>query len=291
LFRRLSQQACETIELREWSRIHDELTTERGSIVNQMRAQLARYFPAFVGVAPGPGEDWAIALLASIPDPKTALKPDPVRIAKLLKDHRIRRLTATEIVDALRSTPVYSAPGTASAASAHLKLLGERARLLNRQLKDTKKQLAAALEQFDAGESPGNESEQCDATIIQTMPGIGMIVAATLFGEAGELLRARDCPALRAFAGVAPVTKRSGKKCSVIRCTSCHPRLRNATYHWARVAAMLAASSKRRYAALRARGKPHGQALRSVADRLLGVLCAMLRGHTPYRPPEVSTGA
>tara|TARA_R110002096_G_scaffold20085_4_gene66983 strand:+ start:1183 stop:2415 length:1233 start_codon:yes stop_codon:yes gene_type:complete len=291
LFRRLSQLSCETIELREWSRIHDELTTERGSIVNQMRAQLARYFPAFVGVAPDPGEDWAIAVLASIPDPKAALKADPVRIAKLLKDHRIRRLTASEIVDALRSLPVYSAPGTASAASAHLKLLGERARLLNRQLKDTKKQLAAALEQFDAGESPGNESEQCDATIIQTMPGIGMIVAATLLGEAGELLRARDYPALRAFAGVAPVTKRSGKKCSVTRRTACHPRLRNATYHWARVAAMHDPISKLRYAALRARGKPHGQALRSVADRLLGVLCAMLRDHTPYRRPEVPAAA
>lgn len=72
-----------------------------------------------------------------------------------------------------------------AAASAHLKLFGKRARLLNRQFKDTKKQLGAAL-------------EQCDATIIQTMLGIGMIVAATLLGEAGELLRARDDPALRA---------------------------------------------------------------------------------------------
>ncbi|MCL4162274.1 UNVERIFIED_CONTAM: hypothetical protein GTU68_014460 [Idotea baltica] len=291
LFRRLSQQACETIELREWSRIHDELTAERGSIVNQMRAQLARYFPAFAGVAPDPGDDWAIALLEAIPDPSTAMVTAPVKIVKLLKDHRIRRLSATEIVDALRSTPVYSAPGTSSAASAHLKLLGERARLLNRQLKDTKKQLAAALEKLDGNESSGNESEQCDATIIQTMPGIGMIVAATLLGEAAELLRARDYPALRALAGVAPVTKRSGKKCSVIRRTACHPRLRNATYHWARVAAMHDPISKRRYAALRARGKPHGQALRSVADRLIGVLCAMLRDQTPYRRAEVPTAA
>jgi hypothetical protein len=125
-----------------------------------MRAQLARYFPAFAGVAPDPGDDWAIALLEAIPDPSTAMVTDPVKIIKLLKGHRIRRLSATEVVDALRSTPVYSAPGTASAASAHLKLVGERARLLNRQLKDTKKQLAAALENLDGDDAPGNESEQ-----------------------------------------------------------------------------------------------------------------------------------
>jgi transposase len=115
-----------------------------------------------------------------------------------------------------------------------------------------------------------------------------VIVAAALLGEAGELLRARDYPALRALTGVAPVTKRSGRRHTVIRRTACHPRLRNAVYHWARVAAMTDPIAKRRYAALRARGKPHGQALRSVADRLLAVLCAMLRSQTDYRTDELT---
>lgn len=289
LFRRISQLPAETIELREWSRIHDELQSERGGIVNQMRAQLARYFPAFLEVAPDPGEDWAIALFAAIPDPSVARKARPGRIAKLLKDHRIRRYSAEEILAKLRATPVHSAPGTATASAAHLSFLGERARLLNRQLKDCRKHLEAALDQMADG--AGNECEQHDATIIQTMPGIGVIVAATLLAEAAGPLQARDYPALRALTGVAPVTKRSGKKCSVIRRTACHPRLRNATYHWARVAVMHDPIAKQRYAALRARGKPHGQALRSVADRLLAVLCAMLKGRAPYRAPEIQTAA
>lgn len=289
LFRRISQLPAETIELREWSRIHDELQSERGGIVNQMRAQLARYFPAFLGVAPDPGEDWAIALFASIPNPAVAKKARPVRIAKLLKDHRIRRYSADEVLTILRATPVHSAPGTATAATAHLKLLGERAQLLNRQLKDCRKQLEAALDQM--ADDSGNESEQHDATIIQTMPGIGVIVAATLLAEAAGPLHARDYPALRALTGVAPVTKRSGKKCTVIRRTACHPRLRNAVYHWARVATVHDPIAKQRYAALRARGKPHGQALRSVADRLLAVLCAMLKGRQAYRAPQVPTAA
>lgn len=288
LFRRLGQQSAQIIELREWSRIHDELQSERGGIVNQMRAQLGRYFPAFLDVAPDPGEDWAIALFAVMPDHGAATKARPARITKLLKDHRIRRTTPEQLLAALRSTPVYSAPGTATAAAAHLKLLGERARLLNRQLRDVRKQLESAIDKLADGADSGNELEQRDAAIIQTMPGIGVIVAAALLGEAEELLRARDYPALRALTGVAPVTKRSGKKHTVIRRTACHPRLRNAVYHWARVAVMKDPIAKRRYAALRARGKPHGQALRSVADRLLAVLCAMLRTQTPYRAVELS---
>jgi transposase len=247
-----------------------------------MRAQLARYFPAFLGVAPDPGEDWATALFSAIPNHQAAQKTRPARIAKLLKDHRIRRLTPETLLETLRSTPVHSAPGTAVAAGAHLKLLGERARLLNRQLKDVRKQLEAALSQLSEENDQGNEHEQRDTTIIQTMPGIGVIVAAALLGEAAELLHRRDYPALRALTGVAPVTRRSGKKCSVVRRTACHPRLRNAVYHWARVAVMHDPLSKQRYAALKSRGKTHGHALRCVADRLLAVLCAMLRDQTNF---------
>lgn len=288
LFRRLSQQPARIIELREWSRIHDELQAERGGIVNQMRAQLARYFPAFLQVAEDPGEDWAVALFAAIPDHPTAMRVRASRIARLLKDHRIRRVAAAEVLGTLRSTPVHSAPGTAAAAAAHLRLLGERARLLNRQIKEVRKQLESALQNLAEGTELGNQPEQRDVAIIQSMPGVGVIVAATLLGEAAELLRSRDYPALRALTGVAPVTRRSGKKHTVVRRTACHPRLRNAVYHWARVAAMNDPLAKRRYAALRSRGKPHGQALRSVADRLLGVLCAMLRDQTDYRTTEVS---
>ena len=291
LFRRLAQQPAKTIEIREWSRIHDELQSERGGVVNQMRAQLARYFPAFLELAPDPGEDWTIALFQLIPDHATALKTRPIRIAKVLKDHRIRRITSKEAIAMLRSTPVHSSPGTATAAIAHLRLLGERARLLNKQLKQCRSQLETLLLEMTEENESGNESEQRDTAIIQTMPGIGVIVASALLGEAAGPLRDRDYPALRALTGVAPVTKRSGKKCVVIRRTACHPRLRNAVYHWARVAAMNDELSKRRYAALRARGKSHGQALRCVGDRLLAVLCAMLRDQTDYRAPIPSAAA
>lgn len=283
LFRRLAVQAAPVIELREWSRINDELQSERNGLVNQIRAQLARYFPAFLEVAEDPGEDWSTRLFERIPDPESATRVRPAEVRKILKGHRIRRLEAEQVLARLRQRPVFSAPGTATAAKAHLLLLCERVRLVNAQLKTCRQQIAQILERLGAEPGPGQTSEQRDVTIIQSMPGIGMIVASTLLGEAAEPLRVRDYPALRALAGVAPVTRRSGKKRVVVMRTACHPRLRNAVYHWARVAVMHDAASKARYAALRARGKTHGQALRSVADRLLAVLCAMLRTQTEFR--------
>jgi transposase len=286
LFRLLAAQPATVIELREWSRMHDEIQGDRNAIVNQMRAQLARYFPAFLAVAKDPGEDWATRLLELVPQHAAALVAKPGRITKILKDHRIRRIDADEILQQLRSTPVFSAPGTADAAIAHLELLGERARLINKQLKTCKAKLESALDALAKEPLEGQMHEQRDATIIQTMPGIGVIVAATLLGEAAGPLRERDYPALRALAGVAPVTRRSGKKSVVVMRTACHPRVRNALYHWSRVAVQNDPLAKARYAALRARGKSHGHALRAVADRLLGVLCAMLRDRSPYRTPQ-----
>ncbi len=84
--------------------------------------------------------------------------------------------------------------------------------------------------------------------------------------------------------GVAPVTKRSGKSKIVIRRLAAHRRLCDAVYHWARVAVQHDPTSRAKYAALRQRGHGHARALRSVADRLLAVACAMLQDQTLFDP-------
>jgi hypothetical protein len=55
-------------------------------------------------------------------------------------------------------------------------------------------------------------------------------------------------------------------------------------YHWARVAAQNDRISRAKYTALRSRGHSHGRALRSIADRLLNVACAMLKTGTTFNP-------
>ena len=68
-------------------------------------------------------------------------------------------------------------------------------------------------------------------------------------------------------------------------------RLRNAVFHWARVAVLKDPKCRSRYAALRARGHSYGRALRSVADRLLGMACVLLQRQVLFDPDYGSSAA
>ena len=138
---------------------------------------------------------------------------------------------------------------------------------------------------------PRLPEEPPDAAILLSLPGIGTVVLATLLAEASDALRRRDYHALRCLCGVAPVTRRSGKSLIVVRRLAAHDRLRDAAYHWARVAAQRDPASRAKYRALRARGHGHARILRSVADRLLNVACAMLRNRACFDPHRAETAA
>src|SRR5208337_933525 len=80
------------------------------------------------------------------------------------------------------------------------------------------------------------------------------------------------------------LSAREPSRTAVLMRQACHLRLRTAVYHWARVAIQHDVRSRARYAKLRKRGHSHGRALRSVADRLLAVACAMLKSQTTFDP-------
>jgi transposase len=159
---------------------------------------------------------------------------------------------------------------------------------VNRQLKGTSGQLDELCEQI-AG--PGQEADPDvtpgDAAILRSLPGVGRMVLATLLSEASDPLSRRDHQALRNLCGGAPVTRRSGKRCVVTMRRAAHVRASVGAvplYHWSRVAIQHDAASRTRYAQLRERGHSHPRALRSVADRLLNVACAMLRDGALFNP-------
>jgi transposase len=282
-FRLLAVADPVVIELREWSRIAEDLGTERVRLTNRFGNQLWRYFPAILELEADIAAEWLLDLWESAPTPAKAARVRETTIAKLLRRHRIRRFDAAQVLSLLRSEPIKVAPGTAEAASAHIATLIARIRLVNRQLKDAHRQLDVLTGRLiPAEETEPGQGQQRDVEILASLPGVGRIVLATLLAEGFDALQRRDYAALRSLTGVAPVTKRSGKSCIVVRRQACHDRLANATYHWARVAVQHDPRSRSKYAALRSRGHSHGRALRSVADRLLNVACAMLKAGTTF---------
>jgi transposase len=284
-FRLLALADPTIIELREWSRIAEDLGTERNRLTNRLREQLWRYFPAILELEDDLGAEWLLDLCQAAPTPDKATRIRETTIAKLLKRHRIRRLDAAQVLDVLRKPPIRVAVGTTEAASAHVATLITRIRLVNRQIKDAHQRLDTLTARLiPSAEIEPGQRKQHDVEILASLPGVGRIVLATLLAEAFDALQRRDYAALRSLTGVAPVTKRSGKSCIVVRRQACHDRLANAAYHWARVAVQLDPRSRAKYAALRSRGHSHGRALRSVADRLLNVACAMLKTGTAFNP-------
>ena len=103
-----------------------------------------------------------------------------------------------------------------------------------------------------------------------------------MLSEASEAIAERDYHALRCYSGAAPITRQSGKKKVVMMRYGCNQRLRNALYHWSRTSIVWDQGSKKTYAELRARGKSHGSALRTMADGWLRVLISMLPHNTLY---------
>lgn len=282
-FRRLAADDPVIIELREWSRMADELTQERTRLANRLRQQLWRYYPQAAKLTDDVADAWFLALWQKVPTPERAAKASEKAIARILTAYRIRRLDAATVLRTLRETPLFVAPGTTEAACAHIRSLAARLHLVNQQIKEAHQSLDRLCAELEGKENPsGQSSEQCDVTILRSWPGIGRVNLATLLAEAAEPLRRRDYHALRALAGAAPVTRQSGKQRFVVRRLACNRRLQSALHHWSRVAIQHDAATRRRYDALRQRGHGHARALRSVGDRLLFALCTTLKRQTPY---------
>lgn len=281
------------VELREWSRMAEELQQERTRLGNRVREQLWRYYPQVLGLTDDVAADWFLELWALMPTPAKAARARRDTIAKFLKAHRIRRVDAEEVLRLLHQTPIPVAGGTTEAATAHIRTVAVRLKVVNRQIKEAYRQLDILCSKLAGGEEPepGQSQEQRDVTILRSLPGVGRIVLATLLAEAWEPLHQRDYHALRSLCGVAPVTKRSGKRCVVVMRQACQTRLRTAVYHWSRTAIQHDQLSRRRYAELRKRGHSHGRALRTVADRMLAVACAMLRTRTAFDPSRATRKA
>ena len=293
--------AAALVELRELSRLHEELGDEVGRLSNRLRAQLERYFPQLLRLVPGADEPWLWALLAAAPTPATAARWPEQRLTGLLRTHRIRRITGAVLRAELQAPALQVVPGTVAAASGHVAVLLPQLELVARQHRECGAALAAALAALadagDAGDATPNDAGGRVpglgrvVRLLRSLPGLGTGVAGVLLAEAPAAVVAGDYHALRTHAGTAPVTKQSGKQRLVAMRYACNHRLRTALFHWARVSVQHDNAASRYYAALRARGHSHPRALRSVGNRWLRILSAMITTAQPYDPTRFASVA
>jgi transposase len=279
-FRRLRLDEPQLLMLRELSRAEETLLEEFRRTANRLREQLHRFYPQMLQLCSSADEAWLWDLIELAPTPVHATKVTADRVHQVLQAYRIRRVNAQKVLACLQAPALPAAPGVLEAAQVRCEFLLPCLRVLAEQLQSCSQQVETVLSTL--AEEPGEAGGPSDVAIVKSLPGVGRKITAWLFAEAAQPLAERDYPVLRTQGGVAPVTKQSGKRRQVVMRRGCNPRLRHALYHMARVAMQTDPHFATIYAALRAKGQRHGQALRNIADRLLRILMAMFRDRTLY---------
>lgn len=205
-FHRVKLSGPQLIRLRELCRSTEDIKQNQNQAGNQLRDLLNRYFPQMLALCTGVNEPWFWDLLEKAPLPEKAATLSASRIQKILTAHRIRRIDGHKVREALHVPALHLAPGGAEAASEHVLVLLPQLRLYHQLRKQNESRIEAVLEEMGSDE---NLAEHRDVNILRSLPGVGQCIAATMLAEASQALAERDYHALRSYAGVAPVTKKS----------------------------------------------------------------------------------
>ena len=173
-FRRLDPAAPEIVELREWSRIANDLTCDRTRLVNRARQQLWRYYPQLLKVESDLTRAWVRELWCLAPTPARAQRVRAATVAKLLKRHRVRRIDAETALRILREQAVSVAPGTTEAAVAHIEVVFSQLAVIAQQLAKAYGELdrlSATLSRSAASpeDEPGINAQR-DVEILSSLP-------------------------------------------------------------------------------------------------------------------------
>jgi hypothetical protein len=274
--RRLAGDSPGVEAIKVLARAHQSLIWTRQRHVNALRSALREFYPgALVALGTQLAEPEALAVLELAPTPEQGRRLTRVAVRRALVGAGRRRNLQARVVtvhDAL-AAPQLAAPEPVEAAYREVVSgLVAVLRCLNEQVAALEGQLAARF-----GTHP-------DAAIVQSLPGLGVVLGARVLGEFGDdPARYATAKGRKAFAGTAPVTRSSGLRTVVVARAACNQRLVDACYLWAFAALTASPGARRCYDAHRARGATHHQALRALGNRLVGILHGCLACRVAYQ--------
>jgi transposase len=255
------------------ARTHKTLIWERTRATQRLRHQLREYFPAALGAFDDLDAPDALELLGKAPEPARAAKLTRAQVSAALKRARRRNIPgkATAILAALRSEQLGQPEALTLAYAATVRSLIAVITVLNEQV---------TVLQGQVGEHFGRHP---DAEIYLSQPGTGKILGARVLGEFGDdPRRYRDGKARRNYAATSPLTRASGKKKVVTARFIHNDRLVDALNAQAFAALGASPGARAFYDELRTRGIEHNDALRRLANRLVGILHGCLKTRTLY---------
>ena len=263
------------LAMRQLCRYRDSVISSRTEIKLRIGTIMEQIFPEYEKQFSSLWVSTSMGILEKYLTPENIENAPIDELFEIIKDKNHNRLTrakAISIKEAAADT--FGIKIAQDAFSFQLKQLINRMNFLDKQIEALDCQILEYYEKFDC--------------YLHTIPGIGIIGAATILAEIGDISRFKNSSSLIAFAGIDPTVRQSGEFNSTHNHMSKRgsPYLRHAIFLAAMTCSFHYSPLNAYYKKKRDQGKHHLTATGAVARKLTTVIYAVLRDSKPYEPKK-----
>lgn len=263
------------LAMRQLCRYRDSVISSRTEIKLRIGTIMEQIFPEYEKQFSSLWLSTSMGILEKYLTPENIENAPIDELFEIIKDKSHNKLTmkkAISIREAAADT--FGIKIAQDAFSFQLKQLIDRMNFLDKQIEALDCQILEYYEKFDC--------------YLHTIPGIGMIGAATILAEIGDISRFKNSSSLIAFAGIDPTVRQSGEFNSTHNHMSKRgsPYLRHAIFLAATTCSFHNSPLNAYYKKKRDQGKHHLTATGAVARKLTTVIYAVLRDSKPYEPKK-----
>lgn len=261
------------LAMRQLCRYRDSVISSRTEIKLRIGTIMEQIFPEYEKQFSSLWVSTSMGILEKYLAPENIENAPIDELFEIIKDkshNRLTRAKAISIKEAAADT--FGIKIAQDAFSFQLKQLIDRMNFLDKQIEALDCQILEYYEKFDC--------------YLHTIPGIGIIGAATILAEIGDISRFKNSSSLIAFAGIDPTVRQSGEFNSTHNHMSKRgsPYLRHAIFLAATTCSFHNSPLNAYYKKKRDQGKHHLTATGAVARKLTSVIYAVLRDSKPYEP-------
>ena len=263
------------LAMRQLCRYRDSVISSRTEIKLRIGTIMEQIFPEYEKQFSSLWVGTSMGILEKYLTPENIENAPIDELFEIIKDkshNRLTRAKAISIKEAAADT--FGIKIAQDAFSFQLKQLIDRMNFLDKQIEALDIEIMKYYEQFDC--------------YLHTIPGIGIIGAATILAEIGDISRFKNSSALVAFAGIDPTVRQSGEFNSTHNHMSKRgsPYLRHAIFLAATTCSFHNSPLNAYYKKKRDQGKHHLTATGAVARKLTTIIYAVLRDSKPYEPKK-----
>ncbi len=242
-------------------------------ITNRLTSALKNYFPQVLQWFQDKDTRIFCDFLSRWPTLKAAQLARRSTLETFFRDHHVRTadVLATRMHAIKTATPLTTDEGVIAPNALLVQTLVSQLRVT-----------LDAIEAFDHAIAQRAQHHP-DFPLFQALPGAGPVFASRLlvaFGEQRE--RYASAAALQKYAGIAPVTERSGKKAWVHWRLQCPKFLRQTFVEWTAESIRHSFWAQVYYQQQRDKGNTHQAAVRALAFKWIRILYRCWQERTPY---------